>query len=444
MEEFKNSSQLDSEKELNQQLNPEVKHFPNNPTSSKLEEIFKDIREYPKYRNLIIKEYFKKLNQEEFDQLLEFDFQEQLKDNPPIEGLFSPEEELEKIKSLPREERKETLISFKEKLVKQRKAWAACRIFVERSIEFNPDVSKEKLMELIDKFSTQYGFDNHQKSISEKLIDEYYIYRKRALEIRQQFPNDYDLVKNLTGINIDKNTKLDVSVGPMTIDIVTDWFTAERINEGTDYPIIFPTYNAFAAQSKGLLPIFYTVINKDAKMWYNYGNAFWKDTRNHEYQHQENKIFRKIFSFQEPPNTLKNYVDQQDPEIKKISLETFFYKHRQAAFEYVKDEITACVYDRDLETLQYQFNDIFFNDTNYDYLRGVRNWGKFKDDSFYQETAQRMLVQEYRETIQKAFNSYVELVKIGKYSTQEATALLTDKPLEHWTKTVQRLLEQKK
>ena len=103
------------------------------------------------------------------------------------------------------------------------------------------------------------------------------------------------------------------------------------------------------------------------------------------------------------------------------------------------------MYDRDLVTLQKQLKDFFFSGGKeaYDYLDYLRNWEKFKDDPFYQETAQRMLVQEYRAIIERAVGSYAELVKKG-YSTQEATALLTDKPLADWPKTIKRLLEQKK
>jgi hypothetical protein len=54
-----------------------------------------------------------------------------------------------------------------------------------------------------------------------------------------------------------------------------------------------------------------------------------------------------------------------------------------------------------------------------------------------------MLVQEYRTTIEKAVDALSRLMKKGEYSTQEAVALLTDKPLSDWSKTVNRLLEQK-
>ena len=88
------------------------------------------ISAYLKYKGLKVKEYFGQLGQEDFDQLLDFDFQEQVRDNPPIEGVFSPEDELVKIKSLPREQKRETLATFKENLARQREALAACRVFV--------------------------------------------------------------------------------------------------------------------------------------------------------------------------------------------------------------------------------------------------------------------------------------------------------------------------
>ena len=53
-------------------------------------------------------------------------------------------------------------------------------------------------------------------------------------------------------------------------------------------------------------------------------------------------------------------------------------------------------------------------------------------------------MREYREIIQKAVNSYAELVEKGKYSIREAIALLTDRSLEDWPRTIRRLLEQKR
>ena len=141
---------------------------------------------------------------------------------------------------------------------------------------------------------------------------------------------------------------------------------------------------------------------------------------------------------------LVGYVEERDPEIKKVILEDFFAESRRAALEKTRDEITAYLTEGDLQAIQGRL-DYFFNGEHdvYDYLRYLRNWEKFQNDPLYQRTAQRMLVREYRETIQRAVDSCAELVSKGGYSTQEATALLTDKPLENWPKTIKRLLEQK-
>jgi hypothetical protein len=51
-----------------------------------------------RHRTLKVKEYFGKLNQEEFDELLSFDFSTHLKENPPIGDVFSSQEELAKLR----------------------------------------------------------------------------------------------------------------------------------------------------------------------------------------------------------------------------------------------------------------------------------------------------------------------------------------------------------
>lgn len=418
--------------------------------TSKIMETLENTKEklsaYLKYKELKIKEYFGQLNQEDFDKLLAFDFQEQLKDNPAIAGVFSPEDELAKIKGLPREQKIEALTTFKENLARQREALASLRVFIERTIEFNHDVPREKLLGLLEQFGAQYGFDGRQRRITEQLIDGYYENRQKVLGIRQQFSDNHELVNELTGVNLGKDEKLDVSVGPMTIDIDTNGFNSGRIYERADKPVIGFKYGGFASQSIGENPVYYIVINQDKWIrWMRQMDPSGKGTREHEYEHQKNKLFRAVFEYKDAPTELVGYVGEQDPETKKVSLEDFFDKSRRATLEQVKDEITACLSDRTLAELQYQLSDLFFEQKNddYDYLAYLRNWEEFKDDPFYQKTVQRMLVQEYRAIVENAVNSYAELVNRGKYSTQEATALLTDKPLADYPKTIRRLLEQK-
>lgn len=446
---FEAPPQFNPENQSEQPSSPAVERGENTAIPSKMREVFQGAKEkissYLKYKGLKVKEYFGQLNQEDFDQLLDFDFQEQLRENSPIEGVFSPEDELAKIKSLPREQKREALAIFKENLARQREALAACRVFIERTIEFNHDIPREKLLGLVEKFTAQYGFDSRQEEATEQLIDGYYENRQKILEVRKQFADNNELVQQLTGVNLGKDEKLDVSVGPMSIDIDTEGFNAGRLYEKADKPIIGFQYGGFASQSVGENPVYYVVINQDKWMrTKGFDDPTGEKSRMHEYEHRKNKLFRAVFEHKDAPTELVGYVGEQNPETKKVILEDFLSASRTAALERAKDEITACLYDRTLPQLQHQLSNLFFEQKNdpYDYLAYLRNWEEFKDDPLYQETMQRILVQEYRTTIERAVGSYAELVKEG-YSTQEAIALLTDKPLADWSKTVRRLLEQK-
>jgi hypothetical protein len=179
-----------------------------------------------RYKKLKIKEYSGKLNQNEFDELLMLDLQDQLRDNPPIKEVFSPAEELSKIRKAPKGEKRELLSIFKENLMRQREALANCRVFIERSIEFNHDISGEDLVRIIQYFRKEYGFTDEQRQIAEQLIDGYYENRRKVLEIREFLPDDTMLIRRLTGVQFAPTDKLDVSVGPMTIDIDTEGFNA--------------------------------------------------------------------------------------------------------------------------------------------------------------------------------------------------------------------------
>lgn len=452
MNEFKFSRKfgLETQTENTEELSQSHIEQPGSSQSIKTVEATESVKErisdHLKYKKLKLKEYLGQLSQEDFDQLLDFDFQEQLKNNPPIAGVFSPEDELAKIKKLPREQKREALASFKENLARQREVLAACRVFIERSIKFNHDIPRKKLIELTEQFGAQYGFNDKQKQIIEQLIDRYYKNRQKVLEIRREFTDNRALVNRLTGVNLDKNEKFEISVGPMTIDIDADKFAAERLLEKSDNPVIVSRFGGFASQSAETNPIYYTVINHGKYMQ----RGMLKDpalekTRKHEHEHQKNTLFSAIFEFPKPKRRLLGYIDQENHEVKKIILEDFFAKNRAFALERTRDEITACLCSMTLPELQGRLDSLFFKqkDPAYDYLAYLRNWEIFRDDHLYQETAQKMLVREYRAIIERAVSSYAELVNKGKYSTQEAIALLTDKPLTDWPKTISRLLEQK-
>lgn len=414
--------------------------------------ILAETKDYLKYKGLKLKEYFGQLNQDDFDYLLEIDFQEQLNDTPPLTGYsgnFSPSEELQKIKDLPKEQRREALATFKEDLARQRKGLAAMRVFIERSIKFNHDIPKEKLTELVEKFSEQYRFDEHQQSIAEATIDNYYKSRQKVLKIREEFPDNHDLVKELTGVELDKNEKIDISVGPASIDIYADGANIAKLHG--DPPGQAPKLDGFASFGKNFTN--YTVIKnqKQSKLdsLLNKTNEKEQKTLDHEHEHVKNTLLRQInIDGYLSLDILKNktaYINQPDPELKKVLLEDYLHNYQNLALERARDEITAKLQNYTLTELRNNLNVNFFSNRggSYDYLFKKRNQAEFKDDPLYQETVEKILVKEYRDIIQKAVNSYAALVEAGDFSTQEAIALLTDKSIKKWPKTIQRLLEQK-
>ncbi len=325
-----------------------------------------------------------------------------------------------------------------------------CRRFIERSIEFNHSIPKDKLIDLVDQFSSPYGFTKEQKQIAEQLIDGYYEQRRRALDARQQHPEDIELINKLTGVDLGRNENVRVSVGPMTIDIDTNGFNSGRLFERSEKPVIGFKSGGFASQSTGESPVYYTVVNQDRWIrWAHYMDPSGEKTRKHEHEHQKNKLFEAVFENQisekESDDLYSNYQTEQDPDIKRTILKDYFRHRRAEALEEAKDEITACLYDRSLSILKSQLAGLFFKQEGgpYDYLDFLRDFESKKDDTLYQETSQQMLVKEYRAIIEEAVDSFARLTKKGKYSEQEAIALLTDKSLSDWPKTVKRLLEQK-
>ena len=385
---------------------------------------------------LAVKEDLGLLGQRDFDELLSVDFREQILDNSPLGGVFSPETELAKIKSLTRGQKKEALMVFKENLARQREAWAACRIFIERCIQFDNDAPREKLEAWIHKFGEHYGFSNEQKKIAERLIDGYYANRQRALEIRRRYPDNKALVSKLSGIKFDSAAEFDVSIGPMSVDITTNGFNAGRLYQTfyKDIVVSFP-YLGFAVTSGS---VFYTVINRDKRQSE-------KATLTHEHEHLKNGLFQRIFDRQfrdyEGKFFYLRYAKEKDPQAKRELLEAFFRLHAQEAFQDAKDEVIAMKKDR----ASYPYNYFFFKQDggSYDYLAKLMDREEKKSDELWQETAKKVLVDEYRRIFEKSLVAFDQLEE-GGYAREEVIAMLADKPFPRWPKTAKRLLGQRK
>jgi len=445
MKSFEDQPQFNPENKRKQRTSPVIERDANTATPSKMKKVLEEVKEklsiYLKHKGLKIKEYLGQLNQEDFDKLLEFDFKEQLKDIPPIEGIFSPEEELAKIKSLPKKQKRKALATFKENLAQQSEALAVCRVFLERSIEFNHDVLREKLIELVEKFGAKYGFDSHQRQILEQLIDGYFENRRRVLNIRKEHTDNASLVSELSGLDFNGIAKFDVSIGPMSVDITTDGLNANRIYLKSMDVVAKLIHVGFAARSSHKKPIFYTVTNKSNIIE---GRLLRGGTLIHEHEHQKNRLFREIFDRQikieEKNMLLYQYEAEKDSQSKRQLLEAFFRLKRQEGLQHAKDEVIAMKKDK----APYGYGFFFEKDGSpYDYLAHVRDWKKKKNDTLWQEVAKKVLVDEYRKIFESAVSSFDRLEKEAGYTRDEIIALFADKSLPEWPKTATRMLEHK-
>lgn len=391
----------------------------------------------------------------------------------PIEGVFNPDEEVKKLWSVPKEQRREAVSVLKDKLARQREAWALCRTSIEKRIESNPNLPREKMVEVVREFAFHYGFaENHVKT-AESLVDDYLEMHRRVNETRKEYPDDIDLIRRLTGIKFTKSDAEDftVVVGPMSIEISCSGFNAGRIFEESKDPVVGFKYGGFASESNDSEPVYYIVVNKD----YALSNPLYHATTvRHEREHQKNAILapklygkgevrtdvreslnrdvcgflrhqvgERLLDFERKfdDEVLERYILAKDPEEKAFFLGEYMRLKREDALNRAKSEIMAMKAEPNYSRYAYL---IFLQQDGgaHDYLAHVRDWKQKKDDAFWQKTAKRVLVDEYRNIIDNSIVAFDKLRRSG-YSQAETIALLSDKRLADWPKTVRRLTEKR-
>lgn len=181
------------------------------------------------------------------------------------EGAFNPDEEVQKLWSIPIEQRRKAVSAFKGKLARQREAWALCRTSIEEQIKSDPDLPREEMVEIIGRFASSYGFAKPHIKIAEQLIDKYIAHHKRVTEIRKKYPDDIALINRLTGMRFVRTDAEDfkIQVGPISLEIFCSGFNAVRIYEKLKGSVKGYQSGCFASQSSGPRPIYFIVVNND-------------------------------------------------------------------------------------------------------------------------------------------------------------------------------------
>lgn len=391
----------------------------------------------------------------------------------PIEGVFNPGEEVKKLWSVPKEQRSESISRFKETLARQRKAWALCRTSIEAQIESKPDLPRQEMVETVREFATHYGFAKNHVKVAESLIDDYLEMHRRVNEARKKYPDDVALINRLTGMKFTASDAEDftVKVGSVSIEISCSGFNAGKIYNKSQEPAVGFDSNGFATASSDSEPVYYIVVVSDQQST---NLAWYESTVWHEREHQKNKILapslygkgkvrtdvriglnRGVFGFLRhqigerllgferkfDEEVFERYKSAKDLEEKAFFLGEYMRLKREDALNRAKNEIIAL---KSKPAPIYSAYDVLLNQKReeYDYLASLRDWNEKKDDPLWQVTAKRVLVDEYRDVIGKAIIAFDKLRRSG-YSDAITIAMLSDKRLADWPKTVIRLTEEK-
>jgi hypothetical protein len=419
------------------------------------------------------------LTAEEFDKMVDFEIEQELADNPKLDEVFSPEDELEKIRHLPQADKRAALDDWKDKYHRQKSAIAEMSILLENTLLFDPDTPLTRLNEIIQQFVADYGLSGKQRRLTLELIRDYKKTRYQVIVLSNQFSDDVKLVHHIT--NVKPRDDIAVSIGPMSVDIEASGYDAGRIYEESDDPVEDFQVTAFAAKARSDDNTPYIVINRDKILSRHHGQKILL----HETEHHKNGLFRGIFEeslptrgsgankhvsmsfspydFFEPvssdnnePNrqrygvkdTDSNFIfySNQSPEVKEKMLDNLLKQQLHDACRHTKDEWTAKLQNTSAEKMLHYLN-AFEPGGGYDYFDEFRTRAKrysknqYKDDAIFKtkmDVGLKEIEAAYQKQVKESTDAFMELMRAG-FSQEEAIAFLQDKDFEDWPKTVRRL-----
>ena len=365
---------------------------------------------------------------------------------PFLDGTFDATEEIASLKKLTGTERKQKLWQIKTKLARQKEARAQCRIAIEQEIEINPQIGKDDLYGILHEFAIPYGFTEPQIRTAEAFIDVFDAKRNQIIDLRDQFPDDTELVKRLTGVAVPIQI-VSVAVSPYAFIIRTDDATYGKIWSQRSSLFIPPKQRiAFTGESSDSEKIPFVVITEDAN------DSDTKDVYDtcleHEPQHVKEKIIESIlfrFDFDEylqiSSELLSQLENAPNQSEKQQCLREFLQFHRNYALLQFRSELFALKSEK--KKIRDSYNFFTGQDKGpYDYLFFLRKWVRKDEYIQWQDICNRIISEEYANIILRAIEAFESLQKAG-YSAQEVIALLVDVPVKRWQVVARRMIEAK-
>lgn len=385
---------------------------------------------------------------------------------PPIKPgeVFVPEKEIRTILKASKDERKEKLAIFKEKLTFQKVGLARVQDIMVDEIRRKPEESKEKLYEMAVDLGSEFGMNDEQKRLTENALEKYEKQHKAIEKIQKEHKKDEDLFKELFWK--DPKGKIEVVQGPVSLyfkcydfeDYLTIFYSNQRSHYGKKRDFT-EEEKAEAMGCKG--------INVFSSSHPNIGRAIMAENdsgigRNpkegessvifiHEEQHMINSIFEKETMFDpNNPDNVRNvrqsFLTAETKEEREKILISFFRQFRKNAEAFAKDEMLAHYKDGHDDMALAELTLSKEDGGGYDYLEEPKKaeylWLKTSDEirALAKEVIEKVLSKEYQEILANGVRAVRKMETAG-YEKEEIITLLTHEPLAKWEKVVERVLE---
>ncbi|MBI5765855.1 hypothetical protein HZA71_01355 [Candidatus Falkowbacteria bacterium] len=387
---------------------------------------------------------------------------EELEQQQPIFSgeIFDATQKLKEIKELPKEQWRDELEKYKEKLVYQQEGLAKMQVVLTEMAMANPDAPEDMLFKVVDDFRDCYGLTPEQIKKTHLILNAYKKQRETISNFRKEHPENVDLFKTVFGR--EPKGKLEIIEGPITLDF--------RCYDSRDYKLILSGKEEnYQQKIMNLLPAFVRdifisergrqkedapipVLSNGLILEYARGETEERveSTRRHEEQHAVNHFFKKKF---EEEAFLDGLLKETDSGNQTGNIIGYY---RENIEEYLKDEIISFLKSgespRQIKTIMRNYiahaieplKKSFQDDLKRleQILQGQRDGALPQLQSAFKEARKHFGNEEYAKglfsLVCDGVDCYVSLESERK-NEEETYALLINTPLRNWKSLLHRL-----
>lgn len=367
---------------------------------------------------------------------------------------FTPEDEIKKIKELPKEGRPAKLREIKEKLAYQKKGLAKIQEELIKTIRANPNATYAQLFDQATEAGAQYGLDWWQEEITRRLIKRYIEKHEAVQKARKEYPKDNDLFEAVFGRQ--PKGRIEVITGPITLYFKT--------RDEKDYALIYsqsflekrePTLEEITEALKtggaliftSLVPGLEGNITAENSTIETFGYS--ESLHTHEEQHAITNLFkeeRERLAAGHSLNEARNAILAGGIKNLEENLRRYFIYGRRANVEdATRDELLS--YSKQGVSTQEIVKNLIEKDGLYDNLSKsegilsapiITELGKDHKPLIEKIVTEVFDRKKYAQSIKDAIAVLSGLRKKG-YTLEQTIALLQPEPLFKWKKTYKRL-----